>query len=77
MKRTDIKIERGKIIIHPKDLETMKKAPRAKFGAAALDALRECVLDAELEAWVEEIVAAAIAEEMRAEIRSMLLEGVK
>jgi hypothetical protein len=39
--------------------------------------LRECVIDEQLELYMDELIAAEIAEELRIEIRSMLAKGLK
>jgi hypothetical protein len=77
MKRTDLKIEGGRIIVHPTKINELKKEARSRISADDLDALREAVADEQLELHFDEIVAAEIAEEMRIEIRSMISKGVK
>jgi hypothetical protein len=77
MKRTDLRIERGKITIHPKKLEAMKKEARARIGPNGRAILREAIVDEELESYVEQLVIEEIENELRSEVRSMLAEGVK
>lgn len=77
MKRTDLKVEGGRIIVHPTKMKELKKEARSRISPDALAAIRECILDEELQLHFDEIVAAEIAEEMRAEIKSMLAQGVK
>jgi hypothetical protein len=77
MKRSDLKIERGKITIHPKKLEALKKEARARIGPDGRAILRDAIVDEELESYVEQLVIEELENELRAEIRSMLAEGVK
>jgi hypothetical protein len=77
MQRTDLRIEGGRIIVHPTKVKELKKEARSRISADDLAALRDSVIDEQLELHFNEIVAAEIAEEMRAEIRSMIAEGVK
>ncbi|MFL6353558.1 MAG: hypothetical protein ACJ74Z_17140 [Bryobacteraceae bacterium] len=77
MKRTDVKIERGKITIHPKKLAALKKDARARIGPDGRAILREAIVDEELEMYVEQLVIEEIENELRAEVRSMLAEGAK
>jgi hypothetical protein len=77
MKRTDLRIEGGRIVVHPTKMKELKKEARSRISADDLDALRDCVIDEQLELHFDEIVAAEIAEEMRVEIRSMITKGVK
>jgi hypothetical protein len=77
MKRTDIKVERGKITIHPKNLEALKREARARIGADGRAILRDAIVDEEMETYVEQLVIEEIEDELRAEVRSMIAEGVK
>jgi hypothetical protein len=77
MKRTDLKIERGKITIHPRKLEAMKREARARIGSDGRATLRDAVLDEELESFVDLLMVQEIEDEMRSEIRSMLAEGLQ
>jgi hypothetical protein len=77
MKRTDINIERGKITIHPKKLEAMKKEAQARIGSDSRAILRDAILDEELETYVEQLVIGEIEGELRAEVRSLIAEGIK
>lgn len=77
MTRTDIKIEDRKITIHPKKLESLKKEARARIGSDGRAILADGVIDEELEKCVELRVIEEIEDEIRAEIRPMLVEAVK
>lgn len=77
MTRTDIKIERDKITIHPKKLESLKKEARARIGSDGRAILADAVIDEEIEKCVELRVIEEIENEIRAEIRPMLVEAVK
>ena len=75
MQRTDLKVERGKITIHPRKLAALKKEARAQIGPDGRAVLRDAIVDEEIEMYVEEIVIEEIEGELRAEVRSMLAEG--
>jgi hypothetical protein len=77
MKRTDLKVKGGRIIVHPTRMKELKKEARSRISVDDLAALRDSVIDEQLEAHFDEIVAAETAEEMRIEIRSMLAGGLK
>jgi hypothetical protein len=77
MKRTDLKIEGGRIIVHPTKMKELKKEARSRISADGLAALRDSLIDEQLELHFDEVVAAEIAEEMRIEIRAMIANGVK
>ena len=77
MQRTDLRIEDGRIIVHPTKMKELKKEARSRISADGLAGLREAIVDEELEAHFDGVVAAEIAEEMRIEIRSMISRGVK
>lgn len=77
MTRTDTKIEGDKITIHPKKLESLKKAAKARIGSDGRAILRDAVIDEEIEKWVELRVIEEIEDELRAEVRRMLAEAVK
>jgi hypothetical protein len=77
MKRTDLKIEGGRIIVHPTKIKELKKEARSRISADDIDALRDSVIDEQLELHFDEVVAAELAEEMRAEIRAMIAKGVR
>jgi hypothetical protein len=77
MRRTDLKVEGGRIIIQPTKMKELKKEARSRISADDLDGLRDAVLDEQLELHFDEIVAAELAEEMRIEIRAMIAKGVK
>jgi hypothetical protein len=75
--RTDLRIEGGRIIVHPTKMTELKKEARSRISADDLAALRDSVVHEQLEVHFDEIVAAELAEEMRIEIRSMLAKGLK
>jgi hypothetical protein len=77
MQRTDLRIEGGRIIVHPTKVKELKKEARSRISTDGLAALRDSIVDEQLELHFDEIVAAELAEEMRIEIRSMLAKGLK
>jgi hypothetical protein len=70
-------IQDDRIIVHPTKLKELKKEARSRIDADGLALLRECVIDEQLELYMDELIAAEIAEELRIEIRSMLAKGLK
>jgi hypothetical protein len=77
MQRTDLKIQDGRIIVHPLKLKALKKEARSRITSDGLTALQEAIVDEELDGYVDLIVMREIAEEMRIEIRAMLEKGLK
>ena len=76
MKRTDLKIEPGKITIHPRKLAALKKEARARIGSDGRAILRDAIVDEEIEMYVEQIVVEEIENELRTEVRSMIAEAL-
>jgi hypothetical protein len=76
MHRTDLKIQDGRITVHPTKLKELIEEARAKITPAGIEALKEAVIDEELEAHIDHLVAQEIEEQLRTEIRAMLTRGL-
>ena len=77
MNRTDVIISDDMIVVHPDKLKTTKARMRARIQENGLNALRDSVIDEELERFAEELAINELAEEMRIEIRRKLEAGVR
>jgi hypothetical protein len=61
-------LERMRVLVSVRD---------ARIGAGGRAILRDAVIDEELEMYVEQLVIEEVGNEIRAEVRSMIAEGVK
>ena len=75
--RRDLWIQDGKMVVHPEKLRSMKERIRARMTPNGLAALRDSVIDEELECFVEELVVDEIADEMRVQVRAQLQGMIK
>lgn len=52
MQRTDLRIEGGRIIVHPLRLKALKKEARARINDDGREALREAIIDEQLDLYI-------------------------